>query len=203
MSDEEPSEEDGEYVRFDERDDVLASLELVAVLAGEAAHAPRHWKWLILAAHNALQGALVCALSGSDGTGALTDHSRREWLEAYDRDADFPKERLADLKTLLKRERQQNSHPNDRECALCSTEKQHRDLIRLCGFRDDFTHFKAGGWSIEASGLPRIVWTAVDAAGWVMLRNSKAGVHLSDEQRERIRECVDRARRALKPPETT
>lgn len=189
-----------ECIEFDEREDVLASIELVALLAGKVRCNPRCWKWLLLAAHNALQGALVCALSGSDGTGALTDKSRREVLRALRGEADFPKrEVLADLMTLLKRERQQNSHPNYREYALCSTARQHRDLIRLCSFRNDFTHFKPAGWSIEVGGLPRIVLTAVDAASRVILRNPQAGHHLSGEQRDRIRECADQARSALDP----
>jgi hypothetical protein len=187
-----------EYVRFDEREDVLASMELIALLAGKVGNAPRHWKWLILAAHNALQGALVCALSGSDGTGALSNKSRREVLKAHNDWTDLPKrETLDDLRTLLKREREQSREPNRREYALCSTKQQHRDLIRLCNFRNDFAHFTPKGWSIQADGLSRIVLTGVDGASHVMLKNPLAARQLSDEQRCRIAECANQARSAL------
>ena len=48
------------YVRTDEREDVIASLDLIALLAPQLLRHPPMWKWVISAAHNALQGALVC-----------------------------------------------------------------------------------------------------------------------------------------------
>jgi hypothetical protein len=92
------------YVRFDERQDVVASLELAAYSAKMIARRnDLYWKWLIIAAHSALQGALVCALSGTDGLGALAPSSRRAWLDWFEhRKGDPPKEKLADFKMLLK-----------------------------------------------------------------------------------------------------
>jgi hypothetical protein len=59
------------YVRFDEFEDVLASVELVALLAPFVREDPQYWKWIIVGAHSALQGAMVCAYVDSSGTSIL------------------------------------------------------------------------------------------------------------------------------------
>jgi hypothetical protein len=51
-----------DYIRFDRFEDVVASVELVALIAPELRHNPSCWKWMIVGAQSALQGALVCAL---------------------------------------------------------------------------------------------------------------------------------------------
>jgi hypothetical protein len=48
------------HVHFDEREDVIASLELLCLLVSKVDKNPSCWKWCIIAAHGALQGALVC-----------------------------------------------------------------------------------------------------------------------------------------------
>jgi hypothetical protein len=59
------------YVRFDEFEDVLASVELVALLAPFVREDPQYWKWIIVGAHSALQGAMVCAYVDTRGTSIL------------------------------------------------------------------------------------------------------------------------------------
>ena len=49
----------GGWVRFDEYEDVLASTDLLAMVAPNLQRHPSNWKWMSLAAQNGLQGALV------------------------------------------------------------------------------------------------------------------------------------------------
>ena len=52
-----------DYIHFDEIEDVLASLDLAALVAPLIREKPWYWKWMIIGAHNALQGAvriLIC-----------------------------------------------------------------------------------------------------------------------------------------------
>jgi hypothetical protein len=55
-----------DYIRFDEIEDVVVSVELVAYLAPILDAHPSYWKWIIVAAHSALQGAMVCVLAQVD-----------------------------------------------------------------------------------------------------------------------------------------
>jgi hypothetical protein len=104
-----------DYVSFSEHEDALASLELVALVAPLVRRKPRYWKWVIVGAHNALQGAMVCAYADSTGTSVLEKKSAKEMLEwlyadpttrgpyPEERLAPYPEERLAPFGELLKR----------------------------------------------------------------------------------------------------
>ncbi|MGT2439607.1 hypothetical protein ACU4GH_31775 [Bradyrhizobium betae] len=59
------------YIRFDEIEDVLTSIDLIALMAPLAKANPSYWKWLIIGAQNGLQGAMVCFLTGTNGIGVL------------------------------------------------------------------------------------------------------------------------------------
>jgi hypothetical protein len=73
-----------QFVRFDEIEDVLSSLDLLALIAPLLDKQPSYWKWAIVAAHAALQGAMVSALRDSYGVSVLTRDSAKkmlDWLE--------------------------------------------------------------------------------------------------------------------------
>ena len=74
-----PHEPSRDYIRFDEIEDVVVSAELVAHLAPLLDAHPSYWKWIIVAAHNAMQGAMVCALTDSTGTSVLDESAKRCW----------------------------------------------------------------------------------------------------------------------------
>ena len=42
------------FIRFDERQDVLASLDLLKLITPLLEECPGYWKWTIMAAHNAI-----------------------------------------------------------------------------------------------------------------------------------------------------
>src|ERR1700730_13086464 len=94
----------GRYVTYSELTDVISSVQLIATLVEPAQRHPILWKWIILAAHSGLQGAMVCNLSGTDGTGALKEDSRVKMLKFLRAggQGDVPDEWLAPFDTLLK-----------------------------------------------------------------------------------------------------
>jgi hypothetical protein len=73
------------FCHFDEFEDAVLSIELAAEKFSGVQTSPTLWKWVILAMQNALQGAMVLALTGTDGCGALFPDSQkrnREWSVA-------------------------------------------------------------------------------------------------------------------------
>jgi hypothetical protein len=183
-----------DYVRFDQYEDMLVSLELVAHVAPLACEKPQHWKWMVVGAHSALQGAMVCALADSTGTSILTKKSAREmlaWLNAdpATRGPD-PDERLADFGELLKR-------CIARSDLLVLTPKQRKDIRSLHDhFRNNFVHFTPKGWSIEKAWLPRMVGTAMDAAE-VLMRQHNVIVHIDEDQQQRLTDALTTVRSHL------
>jgi hypothetical protein len=173
-----------DYIRFDEVDDVLASLRLLAELGPKLSSEAWSWKWAIIAAHNGLQGALVCALSGTAGVGALDEHSASamlDWLEKHS--GDPPKERLASFNTLVERGCSSERMSYLGGAPLSLSRQQTKDLRRLNdNFRNNFAHFTPKGWSIERVGLPRIILAAVDAIQHLM-KQPQVAYKLEEAQR--------------------
>jgi hypothetical protein len=183
-----------DYVRFDEREDVLVSLELVAHFAPLLSEKPRYWKWMIVGAHSALQGAMVCALADSTGTSILTKKSATEMLTWLNADPStrgpHPDERLAEFGELLKR-------CIARSDLLMLTPKQRKNIKRLHDhFRNNFVHFTPKGWSIEKAGLPWIVGAAIDAAE-ALMRQHNVIVHMDEDEQQRLTDALTTVRSHL------
>ena len=154
------------WVHTDECQDVLASLEQCAFSLAEARRSERAWKWVILSLHSALQGAMVCHLSGPERLGALKKRSAAKWRtrnekyiqngaeDAYDPD----EERLADAKELFKRLHCSKARIED-ECGgeISITEQQRESFKRLHELRNEFSHFSPKGWSIGLCGTKQVI----------------------------------------------
>jgi hypothetical protein len=178
----EKSMERGDWIRFNERDDVIASTNLLALVAPTLKTTPTNWKWMILAAHSGLQGALVCAIKDSTGTNVLTKKSAEAtlaWLE--NPTGVYPAPYLEHYPTLSKKYRKK--YP---DCSI--TLQQLKDLKKLHSeFRNQFTHFAPMQWSIEEAGLPRITKAALDLIEESMQRH-QVEIHLTCDMKRNLAE---------------
>jgi hypothetical protein len=181
------------YVHFDERQDVLASLDLLKLITPLLDECPAYWKWAIIAAHDALQGAMVCALADTTGTSVLSKASRKEmlaWLDNKSEDGgDPPQEWLASFDDLLEKCR--------KELQLRLEPPQLKDICRLHKyFRNEFAHFTPKGWSIEKAGLPRLIGAALDAVEDLMGRQPIV-IHLDKDDQRRLKKSLNSTRASL------
>jgi hypothetical protein len=182
-----------DYVRFDQYEDVLVSVELVSLLAPLVREEPQQWKWMIVAAHSALQGAMVCAFADTTGTSVLQNNSAKEMLEWLNADpatrGPYPEERLASFGRLL-----------DRCIAgsaifepLVLTPEQHANIKRLHDeYRNSFAHFIPQGWSIEKAMLPAMIVAALDVVELLIHRHYVIG-HMDEEQQQRLNDAMTTA----------
>jgi hypothetical protein len=177
------------YVHFDEREDVLASLELLVHILPLLKKNAQYWKWAIVSSHSALQGALVCFLTGTSGIEVLDERSAKQWRQWYETlEGPPPKERLAEFKLLLWRSCRKMKRDGQ---PLKVTRKELRDVLRLHrDFRNNFAHFTPKGWSIEKAGLPRILGTAVRFTG-VLLSMDHMGYKLNGNQQRRLKKSIE------------
>jgi hypothetical protein len=183
-----------DYVHFDEREDVLASLELLELISPLLGGTPSYWKWMIVGAESALQGAMVCALQDSTGTSVLSKKSRIEmlnWLQAGGEDrGDPPQEWLAKFEELLEK--------CISELGLNLRNGQRRDIDRLHEyFRNNFIHFTPKGWAIQKAGLPRMIGAALDAVSDLMGMH-RASAFLDEKQSLRFTRALKATRANLK-----
>ena len=158
------------WLRTDEPSDVVASVRHALRLLDFVEGDRLVWKWVILAAHSALQGAMVCHLSGTAQLGCLSSKCAAAWL-AWWRDA---------TKSGSKADRKPRNYmakPDDLFERLYTTDKrieqgcggileisvsQKASFKTLNAFRNKFMHFTPTSWSIEISGLPQIIGDIFD-----------------------------------------
>lgn len=181
----------GNWVRYDEYEDVLASTDLLALVAPKLRKQTSSWKWMILAAHNGLQGALVCAIKDTSNTNILDKGSAKKVLNYLETlEGDRPEEKLADFATLLKRYRKK--YP----CNDITTE-QFRLIHKLHkNFRNNFTHFVPTGWLIQVAVLPPVIKSALDLIE-IAMQQPQVVMHLNGNQKRRLAENIAATRTAL------
>ena len=177
------------YIRFDECLDVLASLEQCARSLDEALQLrqDRAWKWVILSLHSALQGAMVCHLSGRANLGALSKENAKKRLEWIKKDLDGeitkiqddvdgvpimrikkkkdrpPSDYLAKPSELFKKlSLPPSSRMEDAGGIISITKKQEQSFECLNELRNEFSHFSPKGWSIRRSSLGEMINDILD-----------------------------------------
>ncbi|MFV2053542.1 hypothetical protein [Aliiroseovarius sp. YM-037] len=168
---------DEAWLEIDEATDVLISLRHANKCIICAKQEPGEWKWVILAVHNALQGAMVCHLSGSAQLGALRKDSIKKALSWHEEDRqgiekDYPDEMLADANELFKRVIGDADIREGAGGLVIVTKDETNAFNSLHRLRREFAHFTPKGWSLELSGLPLIVSRCgglikkIAVAGW-------------------------------------
>lgn len=70
------------YFSSDESREAVGALEATARFLALVLEDQSMWRWVIIAAHGAVQGFMVCALAGSSGLGAYDEASRKRRLTA-------------------------------------------------------------------------------------------------------------------------
>ncbi len=169
-----------DWVKFNEYENVLASTDLLALAVSQLREQPSNWKWMMLAAHDALQCAMVCAVQNTSCTNILNKQSEKETLDWLDKlEGDEPAQYLADFLTLLKKYRKK--YPSS-----AITADQLNDIRKLHNqFRNNFAHFTPKGWSIEIAMLPKIIGNALNLVEMAMHQH-QVTIHLSGNMKRRL-----------------
>jgi hypothetical protein len=172
------------HVRFDEEEDAVAALELVATVSMDLKERRSLWKWMVMGVQNALHAAMVLALAGTDGCGALRDKSQernRKWLAKPE--GPQPEVIMADYGTLLygvQLPELMDGPP------LEISGEDWQGLDRLNKLRRQFAHFNPQRWSIEFKLLLQRMPLALNAIEHLLTKQALVQARLTDEQKKRI-----------------
>lgn len=213
------------YIHIDERLDVLASLEFCAISLTHTRQTERAWKWVVLSLHSALQGAMVCHLSGTAQLGALTEQSASKWLAWYnnkrpsetetesmqesfdefgapithaeDNGEPAPVETVASAAVLFERLYCESKRVEVSFGEVISvTEQQKKSFERLHRLRNNFTHFSPKGWSIELNYIKETICDVLQVLG-LILDDSWTLIHMSDEDRSALNSKFEEINRLI------
>jgi len=146
------------WFETDERTEVAKALEMLERMLDLVVSDPYYWKWAIITLHNAVQGAIVCSISGSAGLGALRPHIATKWLKVYRAGTgDYPDLELDAFPNLYARMKVQFGY--------VPPSSVDESIAELNTFRNRFVHFVPAGWAIMANGLPGMARDCLGVVG--------------------------------------
>ena len=184
------------YLRTDEREEAIRSLEWAEQQARSLADDPYLWKWVLIALHNATQGFMVLALWNGNGLLALRDKIAAKWLSAYENGGPYPVEKLDEFLNLYKKVKDNGNFHVIGAGPFVPGPTHDTSFTRLNEYRNEFIHFTPKGWSLQLLGLPRVCLDALDLIeffGW----ESTAVLWHKQVLASRAKRAVKRLRRTL------
>lgn len=115
-------------------------------------------KWAIIALHNALQGVMICHLSGTAALGAMrkdTIRSTLEWLNdnRVGGGLAYPDQKVADTSELFKRLTGQTDAREQAGDIIAVSDDEQQAFSRLHAMRREFSHFSPKSWTIHVGDL--------------------------------------------------
>ncbi len=149
---------------------MLANLQALEALIWATSKSPVLWKWVIIAAHTALQSLAVCKLTRTDGFGAMIDDIEKkvdvfysENKNTFHNDKEFSdlaaKQNMANFPVLMRR--LGYDIPKDKG-VLKKHNAKNQALFWLHDFRSTYTHYPPVQLTLKASQVRKIVRIAVD-----------------------------------------
>lgn len=174
-----------EYLHTDEKDNAIDFLAMAARFRTEAEAEPARWKWVFIAAHGALYGFMVCALT----------RTNYENVCQYDQKEQKYTDRLIGFPEALKRVQSTNYICGYVDAApLKVSTDQHKDIALLTNLlRNNFEHFTPKLWAIEMAGFPRILASAAELIEALAFKTGT--VFWTETQANQIRDCLASIRR--------
>ena len=162
--------DDPNWLRTNEFEDLLANLRALEALIWATSKSPVPWKWVIIAAHTALQSLAICKLTRTDGFGAKLDHienkigafyeaGKNTFNDREEYEALAAKQEMANFPTLMRR---LGYNMPKSDTASQEQDSTNLALYLLHDFRNTYSHYPPIQLSLNDSQVRAIVRTAVD-----------------------------------------
>lgn len=144
------------YLGTDEEAEAANAVKMAAHFASRVHEDLHLWRWIIIATHNAAQGATVLSLRHGNALSALTDECCAAWMQAYEKHETPPPEKLDPYLNPYKKVKHSQWGQLGGNKRFVPSGSEEKDIKYLNSLRNDFIHFTPKGWSLGVSGLPRV-----------------------------------------------
>lgn len=174
------------WLTTNELNEAAKTLKMIQNCLAQAEEDQYHWKWVIIALHNCLQGFMVCALRGEDGLNVLKDRVAQQWLEADQNKLPRSQEELDTFLNLYKKIQSDKMliYPHSKK--FTPRGQSNRSVRKLNQLRNQFIHFKPKAWFFELNSLPKL---ARDNKGIIdFLVFASGNIQVKENLREVIRD---------------
>ncbi len=176
------------WLRTDEYEEIVTTLKSCQKFLKETDNDLSYWKWVFISLHNALQGCMVVALTGSDSFGAINEDQERKWRKAYSENSELPKEKekLLRFLDLYKKIKKKGNLTYSTIESFKPEGTQGRSIKKLSEIRDEFIHFTPKGWSLNLSGASDICIDCLNIALVLINNCGKFSLFLSYKENELV-----------------
>ena len=177
-----------DWLRTDEKENAVDSLEMTGELLKRMkdTNTKSLWKWISISLFNALYAFCICAIQGTNP----------DRVKEIDKRTGQYKDKLISFPEALKRTqdpRWMRQFTHSQTLALTTERKQNIEKLRT-EIRNNFEHFTPKGWSIEVSGMPKIVSDATDVIEFLALSSGNPAWDTDSKQEQRIRDAIKKIR---------
>ena len=173
------------HAAIDEIENVLCTLDLLAIVAPQLKRKRTLWKWALIAAHDALQAAVICAIADTTGTNVLKKKSAAEmltWLEKMD--GEPPKEWMEEFLELIKK------------ANLKMNAVEQKQVKKLHFFRNTFVHFTPQTFWLGTAELPLVIGTTLELVAKLM-ESDRVRIRFTGNKKRRLSTDLEGVRSAL------
>ena len=184
------------YLRTDEQEEAVRSLEFAEVQARTLSTDAYAWKWVLIALHNAAQGFMVLALWNGNGLLAMRPKVAKKWLEAYRSGGPYPADKLDEFLNLYVKSKDPANFHTVGAGPFVPIGSHDLSMSQLNEFRNTFTHFTPKGWSLELAGLPLICLDVLQVMNFLGLQTT-AVLWYKPTRRSRAERALKRMTKTL------
>ncbi|MBE3139300.1 MAG: hypothetical protein IMZ53_01830 [Thermoplasmata archaeon] len=192
-----------DYFEIDETENLIDNLEMVTHFL--EASIPYKWKWALIALYQALYGALISTLQGTDPRQTVVDrqkdsgkavmlHVNRVPIDiiasSFGKDQDTIRDWISNpylisLDEALRRVKQKEFLPSLSNAQPLSTTAEEDAAIRRLTkeFRNEFEHFAPKGWVVYTSIFPPIVTSVLRVIRFLEFESNCVNMSVEQEQR--------------------
>jgi hypothetical protein len=174
-----------DFLRTGMHEDAEASLTRWAEEAGRVSTEPTALKWMVLAAHSAVQGFMALVLYQGNGFLVMRPEDAKAWMQAHDADAPYPETKMDSFLGLYKKIKRADSFLGLAGTKPFVPDAHNAAMRRLNGARNGFVHFTSSSWSIERAYVLAFCGETADVVDFCISSTAFPWLHFDDAERTR------------------
>ncbi|MEW8684574.1 MAG: hypothetical protein AB2556_02080 [Candidatus Thiodiazotropha sp.] len=168
-----------EWMRTDEREDVLSSLKMFNDSMTKAVYEEAYWKWSVISLHSSLQSLMAFHLGFGNDLLVMRQEDAEAWLEAHENETDYPEVKMDGFLNLYKKIKKHEILGYK----FSPQGQEGKSVKRINTLRNEFIHFMPKGWSIEVAYMIEVF---TDCLNVIERLGSELAMRWEDEEQKNI-----------------
>ena len=184
------------YLRIDEKENVIDSLQKAAEFLKNTESDPLYWKWFIVAIHHAIYHFMLLALQNTDLSGIWKEPEKLvdRGLSREVVDTENPQNKLVGFVEAFERIQEttrMGEYVNAKPFIANDRHKKAATSLNTI-LRNNFVHFSPKGWSIEILFIIEAVSPMLEVVEFLVLNSGR--LFLDEQQRNGVQSDIAKIR---------